>query len=133
MGNRERGNIGKRYQMSQLGKPAFAGWTVTSDVRLPVLEANGTYHEDVSFDLGNATILGRHWGAEQRLELYGDGEALARLGEVTVTGVDGRTYQLMTDPNAVLTYLAALSDSERDRFGRVYGSEQVVVPNARHA
>jgi hypothetical protein len=124
----ERGYLSKDYSQSKRGD-----WRISTSTTRPVLTADRRYLEQVVFDLRNTSAVSRYWNAVGRLLDDGDPEPLTRLGPLTVRGVDGTTYELQTDHNAIIGWWLSLTEQERRTFARQFGSERVTVRRGRAA
>ncbi len=126
--NKDRRLYGKTYRDAKTpGKRAvFNGYEVGAHARMHIFTRAGEYLPHVPLDARNSSIMGRYWNAVDKA-LAGDDGDLRRFARVTVYDVNGNTYQLLTDANAVRRMFDGMTSTDARDFDRVFYSGREVL------
>jgi hypothetical protein len=76
-----------------------------------------------------ASLLGRYWNDVDKARISGDGASLKKYEHTVIHTLDGQTYHLMTDLDAIRAWIAALPD-ERDFWRNLYHGGSVLYDAA---
>jgi hypothetical protein len=126
--NAERVLFDYHYRTGKRGQQVFDGYSVVNWARFHILAADGTVYRSVPLDRKNASLMGEYWNAVDEA-LKGKGAALKQFATTIVYDVDGATYRLLTNVNAIRRFFDSLGDEDAADFARnfYHGREVLYV------
>jgi hypothetical protein len=109
------------------GKPSTVkGYRIERSGSTPLLADTGTLISDPPVDAKTASLLGQHWNAIDAA-LKGDDRALRKFRHTTIQLLNGNTYRLMTDVNAIYRFFDSMSEGELSDFWRTFYTGRTVI------
>ncbi|MGO8948002.1 MAG: hypothetical protein ACLQUY_10135 [Ktedonobacterales bacterium] len=109
------------------GQPTTVkGYQVEQPGSTPILTREGILIVAPPVDAKNASLLGRYWNAVDTA-LHGDARTLHSFAHTTIYDVNGNTYQLMTDVNAIYRFFDGMSDEDQADFWRNFYAGRTVI------
>jgi hypothetical protein len=105
------------YSKSRGGKPArIRRYGLVSGITAPILTSDETFLPAANVDRMTASLLGHYWR-----DAY-DGVSVARFANTVVYAMDGSSYRLMADDDAVRAFFLEMTPAEVDEFWRGFES-----------
>jgi hypothetical protein len=93
------------------GKPtSVMGYRIEASGSTPILTDAGQVIAAPAVDSRTASLLGRYWNDVDKARISGDGASLQKYEHTVIHTLDGQTYHLMTDLDAIRAWIAALPD-----------------------
>jgi hypothetical protein len=105
------------------------GYRIEASGSTPILADTGKVIDAPAVDSRTASLLGRYWNDVDKALRSGDGAALKKYEHTVIHTLDGQTYHLMTDLDAIRAWIAALPD-ERDFWRNLYRGGSVLYDAA---
>jgi hypothetical protein len=112
------------------GKPTrVMGYRIEASGSTPILTDAGQVITPPAVDSRTASLLGRYWNDVDKALTSGNGTSLKKYEHTVIHTLDGQTYHLMTDLDAIRAWIAALPD-ERDFWRNLYHGGSVLYDAA---
>jgi hypothetical protein len=122
---KEQGIAQPTYSHSRGGRPSrIRSYGLADRYRAPILADDGTFIASAPIDRKTASLLGHYW-QDVMFALEGRPEALDRYQNTTVYTLDGRSYRLMTDLDAIRAWLAYTYPDGLDDLWHNFQSEEL--------
>lgn len=129
--NAERQLFSPIPRFTQVGRwSGVAGYWVRTAGTTPILTHEGALITSPQVDAKTASLLGTYWNAVDAA-LKGDDRDLRRFAGATIFTIDGESYRLLTNANAIRRWFDQLSDAdERDFWRSFYTRGEVLSGSA---